>query len=85
MAANFGRPEKVASTATHTLVVYRNTEWEEWIAVVRFALLDARNHKPVIVSTYHSDDKEDAVCTGRTELARATNHNVREPLDPEQY
>lgn len=54
---------------THTLKVYRETDWDEFIAVVYWK----QNGK--IVSSYHTDDKEDAKRTGRTQLADASKYN----------
>jgi len=58
-------------TATHELKVYRDSEWNEYIAQVRCKA----NNK--IVSSYHSDDKEDAKSSGRKELAVCTEKNIR--------
>ena len=55
--------------STHTLKVYRETEWDEFIAVV-YSQASGK-----IVSSYHTDDKEDAKRTGRTQLAEASKHN----------
>lgn len=85
MAANFGRVILTDATDAHTLVVYRNVEWEEFIAVVRYRPRNAAKDKPVIVSTYHSDDRGDALSTGFRELAEATLSNNTRALDPELY
>lgn len=55
--------------ATHTLKVYRETDWDEFIA----AVYCKANGK--LVSSYHTDDKEDAKQTGHTQLAEASKHN----------
>lgn len=85
MSSIFGRAYKTASTSTHTLVIYHNVEWEEWVAVVRAHPLPGLNTKPVIVSTHHTDSLEDAEYTGGTELIRASEQNLRTPLDPNLY
>lgn len=57
-------------TNTHELKVYRDSEWNEFVAVVR-----CKENKRV-VAEYFSDDKEDAKSTGRNMLLRATNCNA---------
>lgn len=54
---------------THTLKVYREVDWEEFIAAVYC------KENGNLVSSYHTDDKEDAKRTGRTQLAEAAKHN----------
>jgi hypothetical protein len=57
-------------TNTHELKVYRDSEWQEYVAVIRCKF----NNR--IVADYCTDDKEDAKSTGRNMLARATNCNA---------
>lgn len=49
---------------THTVKVHRDTEWNEY----RVSLVAANGD---IVSTYHSDDKEDALSTAQSILRHA--------------
>ena len=49
---------------THTVKVHRDTEWDEY----RVTLVAANGD---ILSTYHSDDKEDAMSTAQSILKQA--------------
>jgi hypothetical protein len=59
-----------ADSDNYKLRVYRDTEWDEYTA--RVTRLDTK----VCVSSYHSDDKEDAIATGHKEMANSELHQV---------
>lgn len=62
-------------TATHELKIYRDSEWNEYNAVVRCKANGKR------VASYHTDDREDAFSTGRAELKLCTEHNSTEEVE----
>ena len=57
-------------TKTHTLKIYRDSAWEEYVAQVR--------HKPTnnLVASYHTPDRDDARSTGEAELRNSTNNCI---------
>lgn len=57
-------------TNTHELKLYRDPEWQEYVARV-FCKANGK-----LVAEYMTDDKGDAKTTGRTILARATACNA---------
>lgn len=48
----------------HTVGIYRDAEWDEFVAVLK-------NENGKELSTYHTDDKQDAIQTARRMLAEA--------------
>ena len=63
---------RTADTQNYKLRVYRDYEWDEYIARV------TRKDTDVCVSSYHSDDREDAISTGKKELAASELNNSME-------
>lgn len=83
MANQFGKIVDGDFTDTHTLCVYHNKEWEEFIAVIYHKCEGHSPSKPgTVVSTYHCDDKEEAASTGRLMLKQATKYNINGALLP---
>ena len=39
----------------------------------------------IVISTYHCDDKEEALSAGESALAQATEQNLTTPLDREYW
>ena len=85
MSTIFGRVMLSVDTATHTLCVYRNTEWNEWVAVVYHRPTGVAVRNATIVSTYYADSAEDAISTGGKELHHASRYNTTTALDPSMY
>ncbi len=62
-------------TKTHTLKIYRDSAWEEFVAQVW--------HKPTnnLVASYHTDDRDDAWATGERELKYSSSKGITEEVD----
>jgi len=65
----------VENTEHYVLKVYKDYEWQEYNAKVYRLGTD----KKLCVSSYHSDDLDDAINTGKTCLAHSELHQVMEP------
>lgn len=86
MANPFGKLVDGDFTDTHTLCVYRDVEWEEYVAVVYHKCEGSSPRKPgPVLSTYHCEDKEEAASTGRIMLGQATKYKVTAALDPKYW
>lgn len=81
----FGKPRAARVSDTHTMVLYHDRDWCEYIAVVRANVVDPETGKPVIVATYHDEYFDVAMHTGELELAQATSNNNVTPLAREFY
>ena len=83
MSGVFGRVIKKVETPTHSLRVYNNFEWGEYVAVIFLKIGGVLSN--VVISTYHCDDKEEAMATGQSALAEAAEQNLNTPLDREYW
>lgn len=80
MASKFGKLVAGDFTATHTLCVYFDKEWGEYVAVVYYKCVGHSPSRPgIVVATYRYDNKEDTLATGRKMLEHATEYEVKEP------
>lgn len=85
MSAQFGKALKAtlvsADSVSYSLVLYRNKEWDEYVAVVYYDVGDNKQ----VVATYHTDSLNDVVATGRNELDHCIKHHTTTPLNPELW